>query len=133
MLRVWMQDFVAPAPLIAEHPGRWVAEDAVAGAAPGGDARMALNGGTIDEAPAPETRIEHVGAQLTGLDAGAWCAEGAPGDWARDQRRDDGLSVTCGRRRPLAGPLEILGHPEVTLHAGRRHGRTRWSACASAT
>ena len=113
MLRVWMQDFVEPAPVIAEQPGRWVAEDVWPSSRPV-EMEYSLNAGTLDAAPAPETCVEHLGAQLTGLDAGAWCAEGAPGDWARDQRRDDGLSVTWDSS-PLAEPVEILGHPEVSL------------------
>ena len=54
------------------------------------------------------------GLQLTGMDAGAWCAEGTPGDWPLDQRAEDGRSL-CFTSAPLAAPLEILGFPEVTL------------------
>jgi hypothetical protein len=113
MLRVWMEDFVAPAPLIALHPGRWVAEREW----PSPRLRRrtwTLNDGTIDDRPAAETRIEHSSLQLSGMDAGAWCAEGTPGDWPFDQRAEDGRSVTWDSA-PLTEPLEILGFPEVTL------------------
>ena len=48
------------------------------------------------------------------MDAGAWCAEGTPGDWPLDQRADDGRSL-CFTSAPLTAPLEILGSPEVAL------------------
>ena len=100
MLRVWMQDFVEPAPLIAEQPGRWVAEDAwpSAVAAPAltptaycADPRRHR----IDAAPrgADGGASSILGSQLIGADAGAWCAEGQPSDWAPDQRAaEDGRS-----------------------------------------
>lgn len=113
MLRVWMEDFVTPAPLIPAHPGRWVAEDEWP------SSRITrrpwfLNAGTIDDEAGRETHVEHHSPQLTGMDAGAWCAEGTPGDWALDQRAEDGRAVTWDSA-PLAQPLEILGFPEVTL------------------
>jgi hypothetical protein len=126
MLRVWMEDWVPPAPLIAEHPGRWVAEDTWP--SPRIERRVwALGEGTLDEAgdtgrdtggsPADDdgaARLVHRGLQLTGMDAGAWCAEGTPGDWPLDQRAEDGRSLAF-TSAPLAVPLEILGAPEVTV------------------
>jgi len=126
MLRVWMEDWVAPAPLIAEHPGRWVAEDTWP--SPRLETRVwALGDGTLDAPsdtqggdPLDEavqggtTRLVHRGLQLTGMDAGAWCAEGTPGDWPLDQRAEDGRSLAF-TSAPLAAPLEILGAPEVTV------------------
>jgi hypothetical protein len=113
MLRVWMEDYVPPAPRIPEHPGRWVAEREWPSLhiAP---STWSLNDGTIDDAPASETRIDFRGLQLTGIDAGAWCMEGAPGDWPTDQRAEDGRSITWDSA-PLAERIEILGFPEVTL------------------
>jgi len=113
MLRVWMEDWVAPAPRIGEHPGRWVAEDVWPSPRIAPTA-WALDAGSLDEEPAPETVVEHRGLQITGIDAGAWCYEGAPGDWPTDQRAEDGRSVVWDSA-PLAEDLEILGYPEVTL------------------
>jgi len=48
------------------------------------------------------------------MDAGAWCAEGTPGDWPADQRAEDGRGLAF-TSAPLAAPLEIMGFPEVTL------------------
>ncbi len=134
MLRVWMEDWVAPAAFIAEHPGRWVAEDIWP--SPRIASRVwALGRETLDEpgVEAPDARpleggadegrgagcagaapLVHRGPQLTGMDAGAWCAEGTPGDWPLDQRAEDGRSLAF-TSAPLAAPLEILGAPEVTL------------------
>ncbi len=127
MLRVWMEDYVAPAPLIAEHPGRWVAEESWPSRRLERRA-WTLGDGTLVEAgedaggatggaggPATaEVRLVRRGPQLTGMDAGAWCAGGTPGDWPLDQRAEDGRSL-CFTSAPLAAPLEILGTPEVTL------------------
>ena len=113
VLRVWMEDWVDPAPLIAHHPGRWVAETQWPSPRLA-ERRWWLNAATIDAQPAPETRREHRGLQLTGMDAGAWCAEGAPGDWPPDQRAEDGRSLTWDSP-PLAEDLEILGRPEIVL------------------
>jgi putative CocE/NonD family hydrolase len=113
MLRVWMEDFVAPAPQINEHPGQWVAEETWPSPriTP---ATWRLNAGTIDAVPAAETQIDHRSLLTTGVDAGAWCMEGAPGDWPLDQRAEDGRSVVWNSE-PLAAPLAVLGFPEVTL------------------
>jgi len=107
MLRVWMEDFVEPAPVIEQHPGRWVAEEAWPSPRimP---ATWHLNAGTLDDAPAPETRIDHRSLMFTGIDAGAWCMEGSPGDWPFDQRAEDGRSVVWDSQ-PLAEPIAILG------------------------
>lgn len=113
LLRVWMEDYVAPAALIPEHPGRWVAEEKWP--SPRIETRTwSLNDGTIDDTAATGTTIVHRGLQLTGMDAGAWCAEGTPGDWPADQRAEDGRSIVW-TSEPLADPLEILGFPEVAL------------------
>ena len=59
-------------------------------------------------------RLSILGAQLCGADAGAWCAESQPSDFAPDQRAAEGQSL-CFTSAPLAADLEILGHPRLTL------------------
>jgi hypothetical protein len=112
-LRVWMEDFVAPGPVVAEHPGRWVAEEEWPSPRIVPDVWV-LNAGTIDRDGHPETTVTHRGLVTTGIDAGAWCSEGTPGDWPADQRAEDGRSVAW-TSAPLAERLEVLGFPEVTL------------------
>jgi putative CocE/NonD family hydrolase len=113
MLRVWMQDRIEPQPFYQERPGRWVVEPVW----PSPTSELhgyALNAGTLDDVPGTEVRLDYVGAQYTGLDAGESCAFGAPPHEAGDQRRDDGLSLTF-TSEPLETSLELLGFPEVTL------------------
>jgi hypothetical protein len=43
-----------------------------------------------------------------------WCPYGAPGDFAPDQRAEDGRSLTF-TGAPVAEPFDLLGQPEVTL------------------
>lgn len=113
MLRVWMQKSIEPRPCYAVRPGRWVAESSwpPSQITP---RRYALNAGTLDEAPAVETRIEYLGLQTTGLDAGAWWGYGSSGEVASDQRSEDGRSLSF-TSAPLNAPMELLGFPEVTL------------------
>ena len=112
-LRLWLQDPVEPRTLYAERPGRWIAEREW----PSQDARtmsLALNRGTLDQNAEPEDRMDHTGSQAIGLDGGFWCAFGYPGDWAPDQRADEGRSLTF-TSRPLESPLDLVGTPLLRL------------------
>ena len=128
MLRVWMQESVPPAPWMDEVPGRWVAEDEwpsprVEPRRLRLDADGVLRDAAGEARPDAEAAAAHGadggrlsirGAQLCGADAGAWCAESQPSDFAPDQRAAEGQSL-CFTSAPLAEPLEILGHPRLTL------------------
>ncbi len=128
MLRVWMQDSAAPAPWMDEVPGRWAAEDVwpsprLERRALRLDADLMLRDAAEEEAPGPEAAAAHgadggrlsiLGAQFCGADAGAWCAESQPSDFAPDQRAAEGQSL-CFTSAPLPERLEILGHPRLTL------------------
>jgi hypothetical protein len=101
MLRVWMQESVLPRPSYEIRPGRWVGEP-------------------VWPSPSIERRrfdLEAEGRvrapQSTGSEAAAWTAEGQSADLPGDQRIDDARSLVYDF--PLAGPLEILGLPELTL------------------
>ena len=113
MLRAWMQEGVPPRRRYLERPGRWVAED-VWPSPRIESRRYALNAGTIDAAPGARGRLQVVGVQTAGLDAGAWCADGGQGDWPGDQRAEDGMGATF-TSAPLAEAIEILGFASVTL------------------
>jgi predicted acyl esterase len=98
-LRAWIQEPVAPATHHAERPGRWVTWS---------DTRA----WTWDFGPpAP---VAHHSVESTGLDAGAWCADGGEGDWPGDQRTEDERSLAF-TSEPLADDLEILGFATVDL------------------
>jgi putative CocE/NonD family hydrolase len=122
-LRVWMQDWDPPAGVVADKPGRWVAEDEWPPARRAPQRwRLAAGGALLPAEDGDGTRAEGAtdgalsirGSQLCGADAGAWCAEGQPSDRAPDQRAAEGQSL-CFTSAPLAGAVEILGHTTVTL------------------
>jgi putative CocE/NonD family hydrolase len=127
MLRVWMQDWRRPSGQVGDVPGRWVAEETwpsqrLAPRTWRLDADGVLRGPGARQPDAEAAaahgadggRLTIAGSQLCGADAGAWCAEGQPSDEAPDQRAAEGQSL-CFTSAPLAGRLEILGHPVLTL------------------
>lgn len=113
MLRVWMQDSVPPKVDYEVLPGRWVAEDSW----PSSNIKplsLWLNGQILLEKPSTEKSITVSSVQEHGLYAGVWCPFGQPGDFASDQRLENGLSVTFASE-PLKKPMEILGFPEMSI------------------
>jgi uncharacterized protein len=104
ILRAWMQDPVAPGTRQIERPGRWVAEESW----PSPDVeerRLPLPG---------QPRMEIGTDLLVGLDGGVWCADGTMGEWAADQRGDDGRALTFDSA-PLEERVELLGNARVEL------------------
>jgi putative CocE/NonD family hydrolase len=113
MLRVWMQESVAPRPFHKSRPGRWVAEAQW----PSPRIRLNrrwLNPGRLSNAAEITTQLIIRSPQTTGLCAGEWCEFGAPGETPPDQRGDDGCSLTFDSE-PLQKRTEILGAPAATL------------------
>lgn len=113
MLRVWMQESVQPKPFHKHRPGRWVSETQWP------SPRIAhkrhwLNPDRLSGAATGETQLDLRSPQTTGLDAGAWCGFGAPGEAPPDQRGDDGCSLTFDSDA-FHERLEILGAPVATL------------------
>jgi putative CocE/NonD family hydrolase len=111
--RVWMQESVVPQPQYAYWPGRWIAEqswpsDRIH------PLKFHLNPGNLDSTSADVNELSFSSPQTTGLRGGEWCAFGADGEMPRDQRPDDGGSLTFDTD-PLDQRLEILGAPVVTL------------------
>ena len=114
MLIAWLQDSVSPRAPYDERPGRWVAE-ASWPPATARELRLHLTAGHgLGHVPGERTVLAVRGAQTTGLDGGAWCADGHSDDLPFDQRADDGRSL-CFDSRPLNEPLEILGHAQADL------------------
>ncbi|MBB3142671.1 CocE/NonD family hydrolase [Halomonas organivorans] len=113
LLRVWMEEYVPPAPMHVERPGRWVAEDAWP--SPRIRPRMLyLNVLSLGESPEPADRLRLASPQTTGLAAGDWYGFGAEGESPTDQREDDGKSLVFDSD-PLIERLEILGAPVASL------------------
>lgn len=113
MIRAWIQESVPPRHFHVERPGRWVA--APSWPAPEVQpARLYLNPTGLETTPAPSEQVTAGSVQTHGLDAGAWCAYGRPGDLPTDQRTEDGRAL-CFDSAPASAPQPILGFPTVTL------------------
>jgi putative CocE/NonD family hydrolase len=113
MLRVWMQESVAPKPFHKHRPGRWVAEKQWPSPRIACQ-RLWLDGDRLSEAVTRESQLDFCSPQTTGLAAGEWCGFGVPGEASPDQRGDDGCSLTFDSE-PLEDRVEILGRPVVNL------------------
>jgi putative CocE/NonD family hydrolase len=114
MLTAWQQDSVPPRARYDERPGRWVS---LASWPPATGSEFVLQlgaGGVLATEPGARAVLELRGAQTTGLDGGAWCADGHSDDLPFDQRADDGRSL-CFDSEPLEQPLEMLGHAQAAL------------------
>ena len=114
ILRVWMQEPVAPAARHRERPGRWVAErswpspEIV-------ERRLWLGDGVLRDEPDPRGhRLEISTDLLCGLDSGVWCGDGGDADAAVDQRADDGRALGF-ISTPLPERIELLGNARVEL------------------
>lgn len=112
--RVWMNDSYRPQPFVETRPGRWVAE-------PGWPTSNVtprywhLNADGLCEAAAEGAPLVHRSPEDTGTCTLEWCSYGGTGgDFAADQRPDDGRSL-CFDSPVLADRLEILGAPAVEL------------------
>lgn len=116
MLRIYMQDGVAPAGCYAERPGRWISEPewpssgiAYANYHLGEDGKM-----QSDHDPSPHGVLQVNPSARVGMLSGQWCSYAAPGDQPADQRQDDACSL-CFETEPLASPLEIAGESLLEL------------------
>jgi len=116
MLRVWMQDSVAPTTGYKKRPGRWVAEPSW----PSKSIQLQnyyLQAGhlLLEEKPVKETALTIQSPLSVGLYAGKWCSYAAPPDLPHDQREEDGGALIF-ETKPLKKPVEILGAPELKLN-----------------
>jgi len=113
MLRVWMGDWVKPAKLVDQWPGRWVAEKNWPGAGVATTTFM-LNAEGLRELATPSRELTICSPQTTGLGAGYQCSYGLGPDLSDDQRVDDAQSL-CFDTVPLEHAIEILGEAELQL------------------
>ena len=111
--RLWMQEWVRPAPFHAERPGRWVATE---GWPPGNTEAVTfhLSGNGLREKPGGEKRLKTSSPQTLGIAAGEWYGKGYPTGEPLDQRVDDAFSL-CFDTEPLSERFELLGAPELEL------------------
>jgi uncharacterized protein len=114
MLRVWLQDSVAPQPQYEVRPGRWVAEEAWPSPRIRRH-RFHLDWGFLaEDLPVVRHEVAFSSPQTLGVRAGEWCGFGADGEAPRDQRADDGGSLVFDSDA-LDEPLELLGTPVLEL------------------
>jgi len=118
LLRVWMQDSVAPAGSYRERPGHWIAVDEWPSASVRPSPWLLGAGGTLDDPSAANAHatgpVEVRAPQHVGRTAGVWCPNGLGSEFATDQRPDDELSA-CFDSEPLTERLDVLGFPEAAL------------------
>jgi uncharacterized protein len=116
MLRVYMQDSVAPTTYYDQRPGRWVGEPSWP--SPNVETRRLILGGRWRLADPGEEILEReltVQSPLTvGMFAGKWCSYSATPDLPHDQREEDGGALVF-ESAELEEPMEILGSPAVEL------------------
>ncbi|TDT41487.1 hypothetical protein DES49_1581 [Halospina denitrificans] len=112
-MRVWMEDYVPPAPLYEYRPGRWVAEEEWPSPRIQPQ-RWYLNVLALSRKPDGEDRLRLSSPETTGLAGGDWYGFGAEGEMAIDQREDDGKSLSFDTD-PVEEDFEILGAPVAEL------------------
>ncbi len=113
MLRVWMGDWVQPAKLVPDWPGRWVAEP-VWPPTQRVPQQLHLNLAGLQAQAAQAHPLRIQSPQTTGMQAGYQCSYGSGPDLSDDQRSDDVQSL-CFDTEPLAQALELLGDAELEL------------------
>ena len=124
-LQFYMMESVAPLPVYAERPGRWVAEHrwpsaqvathAFTLAAHGLLAAVGRADTAAADAPAsPELALTVSSPQTTGLASGDWGSFGNPGDVPGDQIYDAFGSLEWSTE-PLRERVETLGNTQLIL------------------
>lgn len=113
VLRSYLQDAVPPARWYDERPGRWVADRQWPSASVTHQRWWFGAAGLTATAQSPlsvqiPTDLRH------GADAGMWCSYGMPGDYAPDQRGEDGRSC-CFDSPVSTETVDILGFPRLSL------------------
>jgi uncharacterized protein len=110
VLRAYVQEYDAPAPLQRARSGRWIATSSPHRA----EARvLALGAGVLGASPSRPGVLQIGSTQTAGLAAGNWCPYGGPSQ-PLDQRADDALSLVFDTP-PLTAPLETLGFARLRL------------------
>jgi putative CocE/NonD family hydrolase len=113
MLRAWMQDPVAPAPIYDVRPGRWVAEESWPSASIS-DLNFGLARGLLTKVRGSKDVLALSSPATAGMTSGAWCGYGSTPMLPLDQRAEAGAALVFDSE-PLAKPLEILGLPELEV------------------
>jgi hypothetical protein len=110
MMRLWMQEPVAPSPYAVDRPGRWLALPGWPRA--GQEVRMLhVSPGGLHDTPSKDTGpITLRSPENAGSAAPTWCIYGTGPDGALDQNTEAGR-MSLFETAPLAEDIEILGFP----------------------
>lgn len=111
-LRLYSQDAVPPAASYDTRPGRWVAEPAWP--SPNVQTQRFQLGQRSLHETSVEITLTHSSPLTPATDGGNWAGWGHDGDFAADQRPEDGQALTFDSV-VLDQPLEILGRPALQL------------------
>jgi len=122
-LRAWMPQARRPAAGYQTSPGRWLATESWPAREAGTlsfrmspDLLSPAGAGPVrrDSACEDEAELLIRGAESSATDLGQWGGHGGPMEFPRDQRPEDGLSLSFDTE-PLTEPVEVLGFPVVRL------------------
>jgi hypothetical protein len=105
----YLQDSRRPTEHLLHRPGRWLSCGARALEA----ATITLSGATSRQAGETSAVTRH---PSQGMHAPVWCPEGAPDDFALDQRHEDALSACI--EWELAEDVALLGRPVARITLG---------------
>lgn len=108
-LITWMQDSELPAAIYSERPGKWCSDSSWPSKNVNNKSLWLTQGKLVDEVNDGET-FSIPSVQEHGFYAGVFCPFGQPGDFAADQRLENGKAVVF-TSEPLEETMEILGHP----------------------
>jgi hypothetical protein len=114
LLRAWLQEYDPPRAHMADRRGRWVSERRWPREPAPVRTLFAQADATLTHERRSSGEVTHVGSELAGADAGAWCPYGEVVDFAPDQRAEDGLALSF-TSPPLDERVEILGRPIARL------------------
>jgi putative CocE/NonD family hydrolase len=113
-IRIWLPDAVEPRVSYTTRPGHWI-ELHDWTALDSDRLRLHFTAHGLSPIPLEDTVIaEHATPTTTASHPGGWCASGREGDFAGDQRGEDGQSLTFSTD-PLEAGLSIVGMPSVML------------------
>ncbi len=114
-VRIWVQDWVAPAETRATRPGRWVTEPSWP-PPPEHTTELRLwpAGDGLVAAPPDSTAISVDSGQTHGIYGGRWWGYGGEGDLPNDQQLETAGAVSFDSD-PIEGAVDVVGFPAVHL------------------
>lgn len=113
LLRCWIQDPIAPAPIYDARPGHWVA-DTVWPSPQVSELSLGLAKAGLSFGPGSGDVLTVSSPATAGLSSGNWCAYGTTPMLPFDQRSEDDKALVVVSE-PLLHPIEILGFPELEI------------------